>query len=179
MPSRTKACSSDSKYRGPRCWRFASALLLTGPLRALSATSITAVMARRPLRGKSDIPGPATPIRGPSRKPLPSRLEARAGNDRIGRSNGVFRPALWKTILCYAAPPLSPGTPLASLRAIGHAAARTVRRRQTHDKGRGPCCGPRGAADWRRWPGVRLQMLRAPRTSRFAIDPFKGHTDAL
>jgi hypothetical protein len=22
-------------------------------------------------------------------------------------------------------------------------------------------------------------MLRAPRTSRFAIDPFKGHTDAL
>src|SRR5476649_509915 len=59
MPSRTSACKTGSRWRDGSLWRAASALAVTGRLRALIATSITAAMARMPLR---DISGMNAPV---------------------------------------------------------------------------------------------------------------------
>src|SRR5215475_6474229 len=53
MPWRTSACSTGSRCRGGRRWRVASDLAATGRPRAWSAMSMTAAMARAPLRGRS------------------------------------------------------------------------------------------------------------------------------
>ena len=58
-------------------------------LRALSATSITAVMARTPLRGRSDIPRPAIPMRGPSRKLQPSHFGFNLPERRLGLVDAI------------------------------------------------------------------------------------------
>src|SRR5262249_25726200 len=53
MPWRTSACSTGSRCRGGKRWRVASDLAATGRPRALSAMSMTAAMAKAPLRGRS------------------------------------------------------------------------------------------------------------------------------
>src|SRR6516225_3379789 len=53
MPWRTSAWSTGSRCRGGRRWRVASDLAATGRPRALSAMSMTAAMAKAPLRGRS------------------------------------------------------------------------------------------------------------------------------
>src|SRR5262249_60880751 len=53
MPCLTRACRTGSRCRGGRLWRVARALAATGRPRALSAMSITAVIARMLLRGRS------------------------------------------------------------------------------------------------------------------------------
>src|SRR3954471_8093305 len=55
MPARTSACRIGSRCRGGRVLRAANALAETGRPWAWSATSTTAVMARRPLRDNSDM----------------------------------------------------------------------------------------------------------------------------
>ena len=53
MPWRTRACRTGSRCRGGRLWREAKALAATGRPRALRAMSMTAAMAKMPLRGRS------------------------------------------------------------------------------------------------------------------------------
>src|SRR6516165_10087918 len=53
MPWRTSACSTGSRCRGGRRWRVARDLAATGRPCALSAMSMTAAMAKAPLRGRS------------------------------------------------------------------------------------------------------------------------------
>src|SRR5262249_24900853 len=55
MPWRTSACSTGSRCRGGKRWRVANDLAATGRERALSAMSMTAAMAKAPLRGRSGI----------------------------------------------------------------------------------------------------------------------------
>ena len=57
MPSRTRACRTGSRCRGGSRCRAANAFAETGRARALMATSITAAMARRPLRDINGIWG--------------------------------------------------------------------------------------------------------------------------
>src|SRR5215471_18548268 len=71
MPWRTSACSTGSRCRGGKRWRVASDLAATGRERALSAISMTAAMAKAPLRGRSGIGFPkigetAAKLVGPS-----------------------------------------------------------------------------------------------------------------
>src|SRR5215471_464432 len=71
MPWRTSACSTGSRCRGGRRWRVARDLAATGRPRALSAISMTAAMAKAPLRGRSgmrfpkigELVGPSFPSR--------------------------------------------------------------------------------------------------------------------
>ena len=58
LPSRTSASSTGSRCRGGRRWRVASDLAATGRPRALIAMSMTAAMAKAPLRGRSCISFP-------------------------------------------------------------------------------------------------------------------------
>src|SRR5580700_4306966 len=57
MPSRTRFCSTDSKCRGGKAWRAASVFAEIGHPGACTATSMTAAIARSPLRGSRGIYG--------------------------------------------------------------------------------------------------------------------------
>src|SRR5262249_14847088 len=65
MPWRASACSTGSRCRGGRRWRVASDLAATGRPRALIAMSMTAAMAKAPLRGRSGISFPQIAKRVP------------------------------------------------------------------------------------------------------------------
>src|SRR5215212_5974395 len=62
MPIRTSAWSTGSKWRAGREWRAASALADTGRPLPWRATSMTAAIARSPLRGSSAIRTPVSII---------------------------------------------------------------------------------------------------------------------
>src|SRR5271167_1677339 len=51
IPSRTRLCSTDSKCRGGKAWRAASVFAEIGRPGVCTATSMTAAIARSPLRG--------------------------------------------------------------------------------------------------------------------------------
>src|SRR6516164_4177501 len=94
MPSRTRACRTGSKCLGGRWRLFASALLESAPMRALSATLVTAAIARRLLRDRSGMTGAAIPMRWPLYKP---QLRISRPERRLGLVEAIGYPADWAT----------------------------------------------------------------------------------